>query len=257
MEFVPNRFASFINDVLSDFDHSPRILDVGGGRITRIPCDESAEITVLDASPAALAVHEGPGRVVEKLIGDAQDFDYGERHFDLAVFWNVLEHVDHPEAAVARVCRQIDDRGLVVVRGPELGSLKSIIARMTPHFVHVLFYRWVLGIRDAGRNGRPPCPVRHQGSAARESLIRQLRRMGFAVRFELRYVGDQVTELRRFCRPAYWLYTAMSAVLRLLTRQRLGSRETEFILVAQLAGKVRKRAVADYRSERHARLAAA
>jgi SAM-dependent methyltransferase len=229
MEFVPPDFAAFMAAEVDDRAQPLRILEVGGGAVTRVTREDS-HVTVLDLSRSA-AVRNTPA--AERLIGDAQDFDYGDRCFDVAVFWNVLEHVAAPEAAVERAARTLRRDGMIVVRGPEIRSLKALITRLTPHWVHILYYRWVLGISDAGTDGRAPCRTRHSSTADRHALTDQLRRLGFALRYELRYVGDQVLELRRFSRFAYRLYAGAAALLRLVTGSRYGTRETEFILVAR------------------------
>jgi SAM-dependent methyltransferase len=231
MEFVPEAFAGFIAPHLDATPRPVRILEVGGGAVSRVPCRD-AEVTVLDSSPDALARNAG---AVETLVGDAQDFDYGDRRFDVAVFWNVLEHVDAPAAAVERAADSLAPGGMIVVRGPELGSLKSLIVRLTPHAVHVLYYRWILGIADAGAEGRPPCRIAHDSQADRGALIALFRRLGFTIRYEQRYIGDQVIELRRFSLLAYRIYDAAAGLLRWLTYSRYGKRETEFILVARKA----------------------
>lgn len=209
MEFVPGEFAAFIEPRMKVKDGPVRILEVGGGAVSRLPCDD-AQVTVLDSSADALSRNNA----AETLVDDAEHFDYGGRRFDVAVFWNVLEHVEGPGMAVERAADSLAAGGMIVVRGPELGSLKSIVTRLTPHAIHVLYYRWVLGIADAGTEGRPPCRIAHDAQADRQSLIALFRELGLVIQYELRYVGDQVLELRRFSKPAYRIYNAAAALLR-------------------------------------------
>ena len=229
MEFVPSEFERFIAGAVKTNGVPVEILDVGGGAVCRVPLT-NARVTVLDGSPDALERNDAAGI---KLVGDAQSFDYGDRRFDIAVFWNVLEHVPCPDAALERACDRLNRNGLIVIRGPELNSLKALVTRYTPHWLHVLFYRWVLGIRDAGRNGRPPCPVEHNREADRDAIESLLRKLGFKIQYEQHYVGDQVTELRRFSSVGYLLYSGVASLVRLLTFSRYGRRETEFILVGR------------------------
>jgi SAM-dependent methyltransferase len=229
MEFVPDDFTSFMVRHTDGRSEPLDVLEVGGGATCRVALG-GARVTVLDNSADALDRND---RAAEKLLGDAQSYDYGDRRFDVAVFWNVLEHVPAPAAAMERACGSLRPDGMIVVRGPELGSLKSVITRLTPHWIHVLYYRWVLRIPDAGKDGRAPCRVEHSAGAGREALAAAFRRLGFTIGYELRYVGDQVLELRRFSRLAYRIYTAASALIRFLTSSRYGARETEFILVAR------------------------
>lgn len=229
MDIVPDEFQSFMLNETRRRSAPLDVLEVGGGAVSHFDLRDS-RVTVLDSSSEALVRND---RAAVKLVGDAQEFDYRDRRFDLAIFWNVLEHVPAPEAAIERACGSLRPDGMIVVRGPELKSLKSIVARLTPHWVHVLYYRRVLRIRDAGRDGRPPCRIQHSPGADRVPLIDKLKKLGFSLQYEQRYVGDQVVELRRYSGLAYRIYTTASALLRLLTRSRYGARETEFILVAR------------------------
>ncbi|MGO8658935.1 class I SAM-dependent methyltransferase, partial [Rhizobium ruizarguesonis] len=74
----------------------------------------------------------------------AQTIDYGDRHFDACVFWDVLEHLESPRSALLRAHDTLSPGGLVFVKGPILNSAKGIFTDLTPWWTHVLFYRYVL-----------------------------------------------------------------------------------------------------------------
>lgn len=229
MEIVPDKFVCKFEDLVADFHQPLRFLDIGGGSVSRV-ARSGDRVTVLDTSPDVL---EGRDDAIERLVGDAQTFDYGEREFDVALFWNVLEHVENPGMALQRAAAHVRAGGLMIVRGPELTSLKAMITRFTPHFVHVYFYRHVLGFPNAGKNGEPPCPVIHHSGASRQAIASRLLEAGFPTEYELCYVGDQVEELRRFSTLAYGLYQAAGYILRVLSSRRYGTSATDFILVGK------------------------
>jgi SAM-dependent methyltransferase len=229
MRNAPAAFGTYIAGVLAARPGPLRVLEIGGGATTRLPLTD-AHLTVLDNSAEALARNEV---AQEKLLGDAQSFDLGTDRFDVAVFWNVLEHIPQPEKALARACDSLRPGGLLIVRGPELKSFKALVTRYTPYPLHVLFYRRVLGLPDAGREGRAPCKIYHSRGSDRSRIIATIVERGLSVRYQELFVGDQVVKLRRYSRFGYYVYAGAAKLLRVATGRRLGSRETEFVLAAE------------------------
>jgi SAM-dependent methyltransferase len=222
-------FGVYIADLLASRPGPLRVLEVGGGAVTRLPIAD-AHLTVLDNSADALARNPTAG---EKLLGDAETTDLGRDRFDVAVFWNVLEHLSHPQAALARACEALKPGGLLIVRGPELTSLKAMVTRATPFRLHVLFYRRVLGIPNAGTDGRSPFPVAHSRGAGRPQIIEALLGRGFHIRYDTPFIGDQVVKLRRYSPLGYRAYAGAAKLVRAATRGRYGARETDYVLVAE------------------------
>lgn len=230
-ETPPQRFLAFLNGLLAERS-SLDVLEIGGGSASYVAVP-GARYTVLDPDPASVSRN---GYAAEVLIGDAQTFAFQGAHFDIVVFWNVLEHVAEPDRAVLNAVGALRPGGLLIVRGPLVRSLKALVTRITPHWFHVLFYRRVLGHARAGEPGRAPFPTALAGSADADALIAALGSEGFGVVFEERYVGDQVELLRAFSAGAHRSYEMASAVLRRLTGARWGSRESDFVLVFERMG---------------------
>lgn len=229
-ETPPERFLAFLRDVFRP-GSAIDILEVGGGSVSYIDVP-GARYTVLDPDPASVARN---GYADEVVIGDAQTFDIENRRFDAIVFWNVLEHVDEPERAVTNIVRALKPGGLLIVRGPMIRSLKALVTRFTPHWFHVAFYRTVLGHTRAGEPGHAPFPTALARGADADMLIAALAREGLSIRYEERYIGDQVELLRSFSSVAHKGYEWASAALRALSGARWGSRESEFVLVFERA----------------------
>lgn len=86
--------SPWVNDALSHAQSAfssktdTNILEVGGGSRTHIPL-QGARYTVVDISKEQLEKNKD---AAERILGDAQTIDYGDRRFDACVFWDVLEH---------------------------------------------------------------------------------------------------------------------------------------------------------------------
>ncbi len=73
-------------------------------------------------------VHERAQRMIE-------DYTTDER-FDLATFRMVAEHIQQPDAVVAKLRSLIQPGGKVVIYTPSRWSLSALAASMTPHPLH-------------------------------------------------------------------------------------------------------------------------
>ena len=225
-EFATTGFVAFVHSHWGDGEGLD-VIEVGGGRRTHVPLPK-ARFTVLEDSPAALLQTD---YAAERLQGDAQTFDYGSRAFDIAVFWNVLEHIPEPLMALRAVLPTLQEGGMLVVRGPDPRALKSIVTRLTPHWLHVQFYRHVLGSKLAGTPGRSPFKVEHAPGAYPDRIGSFLDQEGLVCAYREAYVGDQVQSLQRYSGLAFALYRGVSMLLRAATGGRWGVDASEFVLV--------------------------
>lgn len=230
-ETPPREFLTFLQAEHSRVPR-PAILEIGGGATTYVQWPR-ARYTVVDASSETLARCTYAD---ETVLADAESFEPGREGYDVVVFWNVLEHVPDPPQAIRRAAKGVKPRGLLIARGPELKSLKALVTRLTPHWLHVLFYRYVLEAPEAGKPGRAPYPVEHSPGASAEAIVATLLPLGFRVVYDQRYVGDQLQLLRKYSGLAYLLYRSASALLRLVTGRRWGGRPTEFVLALRKSG---------------------
>ena len=63
--------------------------------------------------------------------------------FDLAVCWNVLEHLGDPTLAIDRLINALRPGGQLLLAWPNVASLKAILARALPYSAHVALERWL------------------------------------------------------------------------------------------------------------------
>lgn len=106
-----------------------RVLDVGCGCGSRIRFPETARLIGIDIDADQLASNE---RVHEKILGDIQTYTTDDR-YDITFCWDLLEHLEHPEEALARLLEWALPGGLIVISGPNPYSLKGLITKYTPH----------------------------------------------------------------------------------------------------------------------------
>jgi SAM-dependent methyltransferase len=130
-----------------------RLLDAGCGREIKHRLWSNAYIVGIDVDEDALALNRD---VDEKIVGDVQSYPLPERSFDAITCFDVLEHLPHPERALANMARALKPGGELHVGIPNLDSPKAILTKVTPLRFHVWFYRRVVGDPLAGTPGHGP-----------------------------------------------------------------------------------------------------
>ena len=140
-------------------DGSPiQILEAGCGRewYFRL-AGFSYELTGLDLDAAALEARRSiKGDMIRSFVGDVRDADLPKGHFDVIYSAFVLEHVEGAELALTNFVRWLKPGGILIVRVPDRNSVQGFLTRFTPHWFHVVYYRWAWKMRDAGKSGFGP-----------------------------------------------------------------------------------------------------
>jgi SAM-dependent methyltransferase len=209
------------------------VLEAGGGSASHVPLPPDARITTIDISPEQIARNT---YAAEAIVGDLETFDYGERRFDMVVAWDVLEHLSRPDAALERLIGVLRPGGRIVVVGPLPRSFKGLLTSLTPHWVHVAFYRYVLGSPTAGQPGHAPFPTEHAAAADPEIMAEAMRAAGLDVRSQVMYESAHVEALRERSRLGYGAYRAAEWLAGTLSRSRIQSHATDFCLIAVRPG---------------------
>jgi len=110
-----------------------RILNVGAGTGEDISViREFGEVYVLDSLPEALDMVPG-GMSAEKRVGDVTAMDYPGEWFDVAVAFDLLEHVDNDARAVKEIHRVLRPGGTFVFTVPAFNFLFSAHDRRLGH----------------------------------------------------------------------------------------------------------------------------
>jgi methyltransferase family protein len=209
------------------------VLEAGGGSATFLRgFDRQFEFTTIDISQEQL---DRNSYAVEKIVADLQTFDYGNRQFNVVMCWDVLEHLAAPQSALAKLVSAIPAGGIVIVKGPIPTSLKGLLTRWSPHFLHVLFYKWILGKSNAGKPGHAPFRSELRLEADPDQIRTCLQAAEFEVVNESRFITNQIEMLYEKFPIGYHLFRLVSNCILFLSRGRYGGFVSDFYLIARRA----------------------
>jgi SAM-dependent methyltransferase len=139
-------------------DESIDILEAGCGQRWLLKLDgKKFVLTGVDLDKDALEIRKNVRKDLDEAIhGDLRTIGFGDRRFDVIYSAFVLEHIDGAEAVLSRMTSWLKPGGLIIIEIPDPDSVKGIITRVTPHWFHVFYYRYILGIKTAGHPGHGP-----------------------------------------------------------------------------------------------------
>lgn len=193
------------------------ILEAGCGRLSHWEYPAGSLVTGLDISQSQLERNE---RVHEKIRGDVQTWET-DRQWDVVASVYVLEHIRHPQRAVANMLAWTKPGGLLVLAVPNALSLKGLVTKMTPFGFHGWFYRHIY------RRPHAIFPTVMDSSIAPANLRRQL--VGHEIQLE-RYDTETLS-------PGFdFLYQAMIRVLGVLSLGRWKPGNSNYLLVVRKTG---------------------
>jgi SAM-dependent methyltransferase len=160
-----------------------------------------------------------------------QTFEPPVPGFDLALCWDVIEHLPEPMRALERLTSALNPGGGLVLAFPNLWSLKGLVTKFTPFFVHALFYRFVVGDKRPEVN---QFPTVFRASIAPPRLRAWAKENGFEVMYDEVYEGPVQVSLRERHRLLDLGFAGLGVVSRVLTLGRLDLGLSDCILVLRL-----------------------
>jgi SAM-dependent methyltransferase len=198
-----------------------RIYEAGGGSMSILPSSilRNAHVTVVDIDEVQLQKNTYAD---EKLLGDIQTYALPNNSFDLIVCYNVIEHLAAPDHAIKMFFHALRPNGLLFIGAPNPQSFSGWITRVTPHWVHVWYYRVILRERYAGRPGNVPFRTVFHPIVRPARLINYCRLLGFQVIYCKEYQGDQYSRVMKN-RP--WVGILLNAVVLIATALTLWRRD--------------------------------
>ena len=218
--------------VFSPFSgHLMSALEAGGGSATFLnQIDQRFCFTTIDISPEQLRRNTYAD---VKILGDLEEFEYGAASFDAIICWDVLEHLERPQRALKRLLSALGQGGVVIIKGPIPQSMKGLVTQFTPHWCHVLFYRLVLGYKNAGRPGYAPFPTHHKQGVRPEALRDFLIEAGLQVETFLKFESNHIEKLKRKGRWPFAAFSGAASLIRAISGGRYGQMASEFVLVVR------------------------
>jgi SAM-dependent methyltransferase len=226
----PDLFAALqerLDALLAD-SPSARILNAGcgiGGRYVPV-FEDPALVVGIDVEPGESE------DVDERLVGDIESYDFGDREFDAVYCWNVLEHVPDPSRALANLVSTLRPGGVLVLALPHARSVKAVITRVTPHRLHAWLWRRVLNPKEVSA-GPTPFPTVLSNDVKPEAVRTFARANGLSVEFYAEYESWAQKKMRMLLRLKGGVFSALSALVRALSFGRATATATDVVIVLQ------------------------
>jgi SAM-dependent methyltransferase len=138
-----------------------RVLEAGCGQSWELqPERVRVHITGVDSDAEAMRIRQERHRDLDAaILGDLRTVELSPDSFDATYCSYVLEHVAGAEAVLDRLVDATRPGGRVIVRVPDGDTVYGFLVRLSPHWIHVLYKRYVEGFADAGKPGHAPYPV--------------------------------------------------------------------------------------------------
>lgn len=173
-----------------------KILEAGCGSNSRINIPEQAHVTGIDISQEEM--DKNPD-INEKIVGDIQTYDLPNGKFDLVVCSDVLEHLPNPNDAMVNMLRSMTSGGLLLLALPNVFSVKGLVAKFTPLWVHSMFNKFTYGKR-AGSPGLINFPTFLRWEIAPQRIIEFAQKNDLST--ELAYLYESGVQ-RRFRKKVF------------------------------------------------------
>jgi SAM-dependent methyltransferase len=217
---------SFLEDASRDRPLS--VLEAGCGYLPapfRLPAH--SHLVGIDSSQRQL---DRNTHVHDKRLGDIATYAF-EEEFDVVSCWDVLEHLPDPRVAVANLVDALRAGGLLVIKVPNVLSVKGLLTKLTPHRFHVWIYRRVYGYADAGTEDRGPFRTYARRSISERALRRFARDRGLAVELVARWESEHQERLRTRLRLVGAPWRLLDRAVRVVTGGFLMLADTELLVV--------------------------
>ncbi|MGH8167190.1 MAG: class I SAM-dependent methyltransferase [Woeseiaceae bacterium] len=137
------------------------ILEAGCGR--RWPFKKGSHtITDIDMDQHALDFRRDQQNDLDvAVLGDLRELELPTASFDVIYSAFVLEHVDGAEKVLDNFVSWLKPGGLLMLTFPDRDGVYGFFTRITPFWFHVLYKKYVEGIKNAGKPGFVPYETFH------------------------------------------------------------------------------------------------
>lgn len=214
-----NRFA----------DHGTiRIYEAGGGSLSYLPPEllDKADITVVDIDDDQI---KNNNYAKNRIRGDIQTCEFPPDSFDLVSCYFVIEHIERPDKAIGHFFDALAPNGLAFIAAPNPNSFTGVVAKYTPHWFHVWFYRTVVGIKAAGLPGNAPFPIVYHPLVSPAKLVEFCKQCGYQIVYFKQFESVQIGKLRDRHPLLGGILNAVLRGLEIVSRRSL--REGDFHIV--------------------------
>ena len=128
-------------------------------------------VTGIDIDDAALALRKAKFNDLDDIIiDDLRTVSLPENQFDVIYTSYVLEHIDNIALVLENFNRWVKPGGVIVIKVPDRDTVYGFLARSTPHWLHVSYYRYIKGKKNAGKPGHIPYPIVYDKHLSRKGI---------------------------------------------------------------------------------------
>lgn len=205
-----------------------KVLEAGCGSNSHVELGPNTYVVGIDISEKQL--QRNP-LLHEKILGDLQAYKLPASYFDIILCWDVMEHLPHPEKALANFARSIREDGIIVLAMPNLFSVKGLITKLAPYKLHVLAWRYLYGNKDAGKEDNGPFPTFLRYSISPSVMKQRARRHGLAVEYMSLYESPMHRQLREKYRLTGTPWRLVRRAVKALTLGKVDPGQTDYIIV--------------------------
>jgi SAM-dependent methyltransferase len=204
------------------------ILEAGCGSMSKLKFGNNIHVVGIDISKKQL---ERNRQLHERILGDIQTYPLTEFSFDIIICWDVLEHLQDPRKALENLLRACMPDGLIILAFPNLFSLKGMITKLTPHRVHIWYYKYFLGFENPGREDQPPFPTTLRLSMSYLAIRKLARSRKATVQFFAFRESPDMQTVRRKSRIISALFSVASVLSKICTFGKIDATNSDCIMV--------------------------
>lgn len=210
-----------LKDLSLKRDSPLKILEAGCGKRWGLATETfDYRLTGVDISKEALDVRKVQENDLQDCyVGDLRTIDLADQLFDVVYSNFVLEHIQGAEKVLKRFKNWLRPGGLIILQVPDNKSTAVFATKIIPHFVHILYYKYIVGFKEAGRPGHAPFKAYYDSILSIEGLNR------FATENHCRVV------LARSVKSPYKYFGFISLLLFYLSFKRLSHKHNGLLFV--------------------------
>jgi len=208
---------------------TPSVLEAGCGRRSVVDLGDTAIVTGIDIAPEEVQHNK---RLQEVRIGDIQNCEIEQDRFDVAVCWNVLEHLDAPGAALANLYSALRPGGVLVLGMPNRQSLKARLVVLTPHRLHSFVWHRLYPNAPLDEG---PFSVVHHPEMDLDALRRFAHERNMTIVYRALYESEMQQKLRRRLHLGERVWGSLGSLLGSLSRGQIDALHSDAILVLRKA----------------------
>jgi len=160
-----------------------KILEAGCGR--RWPLDISGlnyHLTGVDLDRDAIESRKKNEKDLDEVyIGDLRSIQLEKESYDVIYNSFVLEHIKCAERVLDNFFKWLKPNGILILKIPERDCVFSFITRITPHWFHVFYYRYIIKRKNAGKPGYGPYPTFHDRIVSQKGIKGYCKKHGYMI----------------------------------------------------------------------------